>query len=133
VAGAYVVAGFFGFQVFIVVIEADMTASQGFGGFFIVFDVVGLEAFVSVVDVHVIVSNKEVAAFLLRATRPDFDIAGFAGVKADLLGVGNRQRRAEERVKKSREEQKEPGRGRSPGMEMTIHAEHLCDEISWIA
>jgi hypothetical protein len=71
--------------------------------------------------------------FLLRAARPDFDIASFAGVKADLLGLGNRQRRAEERVKKSREEQKEPERGRSPGMEMIIHAEHLCDENSWIA
>src|SRR5580700_5811171 len=115
---------------FIVVIEADMTASQGFGGFFVVFDVVGLEAFVAVVDVHVIVSNKDVAAFLLRAPSIDFDIAGFAGVKADLLSVGNRQRRPDEKVKKSREEDKEPGRGRSPGMEMTIHVEHLCDENS---
>ena len=101
-AGAYVVAGFIGFEMFIVVIEANMTASQGFGGFFVVFDVVGLEAFVAVVDVHVIVSNKDVAAFLLR-TRPDFDIAGFAGVQADLLTVGNRQGRPDERVKKSRE------------------------------
>jgi hypothetical protein len=85
------------------------------------------------VDVHVIVSNKEVAAFLLRAARPDFDIAGFAGVKADLLSMANRQRRSDERVKKSREEHKEPGRGRSPGMEMSIHTEHLCDENSCIA
>src|SRR5580700_1585239 len=115
---------------FIIVIEADMTASQGFGGIFVVFDVVGLEAFVAVVDVHVIVSNKHVAAFLLRAARPDFDIAGFAGVQADLLSVANRQRRPDERVNESREEDKEPGRGRSPGMEMTIHAEHFSDENS---
>jgi hypothetical protein len=69
----------------------------------------------------------------LRAARPDFDIAGFAGVQAYLLSVGNRQRRPKERIKKSREEHKEPGRGPSPGMEMTVHAEHLCDENSCIA
>jgi len=50
-----------------------------------------------------------------------------------LLREGNRQHRAEERIKERREEEKGPERGRNPGMEVTIHAEHLCDENSWIA
>ena len=104
VACAYVVAGFLGFEVFVVVIKADMPAGSGFGGFFVVFDVVGLEALVSVVDVHVIVDNKEVASFLLRAARPDFDIAGFAGMQANLLSCGNRQGWSIERIKKRRKQ-----------------------------
>jgi hypothetical protein len=99
----------------------------------VVFDVIGLEAFVSIVNVHVIVSDKEVAALLLRTARPDLDIAGLDGVQAGLLRERNRQHRPEEKIKERREEQKESERGRNPGMEVTIHAEHLCDEISWIA
>ena len=118
---------------FIVVIEADMAASKGLGSFFVVFDVIGLEAFVSIVNVDILVSNIQVAAFLLRAARPYLNIASFYGVQAGLLREGNRQHRAEERIKERREEEKGPERGRNPGMEVTIHAGHLCDENSWIA
>ncbi len=131
--GAYVVAGFIGFEVLIVVIKTDMAASKGFGGFFVVFDVVGLEALVPVMNVHVIVGDKKFAAFLLRAARPYLDIAAFAGAQADLLGDGNRQRRSIEEKNKRREREKEAERGRNPGMRATIHAEHLIDDDSWIA
>jgi len=67
-----------------------MAASKGLGSFFVVFDVIRLEAFVSIVNVHILVSNIQVAAFLLRAARPDLDIAGLNGVQAGLLREGNR-------------------------------------------
>jgi hypothetical protein len=119
--------------VFIVVVELDVAASERLGGFFVVFDVVGLEALVAKVDVDVIVGHKEVAAFLLGAAGPDFDVTGFAGVKADLLGAGDRECRSKERKKKNREREKEPERGQSPGMRVSVHAEHLSDESSGIA
>ena len=84
-AGAYVVVSLIGFEVFIVVIEANMAASKGLGSFFIVFDVIGLEALISIVNVHVIVRDKKIAAFLLGAARPDLDIAGLGGVQRSLL------------------------------------------------
>lgn len=89
-AGAYVVVSFIGFEVFIVVIETDMAASKGLGSFFVVFDVIGLEAFFSIVNVHVIVRDKEIAAFLLRAARPNLDIASLGGVQRGLLRGGYR-------------------------------------------
>jgi hypothetical protein len=87
-ACADVVVSFVGFEVFVVVIEADVAAREGFGGFFVVLDVIGLEALVAVVNVDVVVGDEEVALFLLRAARPDFDFAGFGGVEVGLLGGG---------------------------------------------
>lgn len=132
-AGADVVMSFIGFEVLVVVVEADVAAGKGFGGFFVVLDVIGLEALVAVVNVDVIVREEEVAAFLLRAARPDFDVAGFVGVEGRLLRAGKRKRGVEKREKQSYEEEREPWRGHSPGMGVTIHAEHLCDENSEIA
>src|SRR5580704_13196076 len=132
-AGAHVVASLLGFKMFIVVVEADMAAGEGFGIFFVVFDVICLEAFVAVVNVHVVVSNEKVAVLLLWAARPDLDVAGFAGVQADLLRPGIWQGACDERKKKRYEKYKGPERGRNPGMRATIHAEHLCDENCWIA
>ncbi len=133
VAGADVVVGFIGFKMLVVVIEADVAASDGFGGLLVVFDMVGLEALVAVMNVDVIVGNKEVAALLLGATGPDFDIAGFGGVQGGLLRKGNMKRRAAERIKKRCEEEKEAERGGSPGMGVTDQTEHLGDENSGIA
>jgi hypothetical protein len=133
VAGADVVAGFFGFEVFVVVVELDVAASKRFRGLFVVLDMVGLEALVAKVDVHVVIGDKEVAAFLLGAAGPDFHVAGFAGMQADLLGTGGGKRRAKEKKKKNREREKEAERGQSPGMRVNVHAEHLCDENSGIA
>jgi hypothetical protein len=62
---------------FLVVIETNMAASEGFGSFLVVFDVVGLETLICITDVHVTVSDEEVAVFLLRAARPDFDVTPF--------------------------------------------------------
>jgi hypothetical protein len=133
VAGADVVASFFGFEVFVVVVETDMAAGEGLGGFFVVLDMISLEALVAKVNVDVIIGHKKVAAFLLRASRPDFDVAGFAGMQADLLRAGNGERGAKKRKKKKREREKEAERGQSPGMRVTVHAEHLSDENSGIA
>jgi hypothetical protein len=130
---ADIVVGFFGFEVFVVVIEPDMSAGEGFGRFLILLNVVSLKALVPKMDVHVTISHKEIAAFLLRASRPYLDVAAFAGVQADLLRGGNRQDWAAERKEKSREQQNEPEHRCNPGMRVTIHAEHLFDESSWIA
>jgi len=132
-AGADVVAGFLGFEMFIVVVETDVAPGKRLGSFFVVFDVVGLEALVAEVDVHAVIGDKKVAAFLLWAARPDFDIAGFAGVQANLLGGGGGECRTKERKKKNREREKEAERGQSPGMRVNVHAEHLSDENSGIA
>jgi len=88
-AGTYVVAGFLGFEVFHVVIETDMAPSEGFRSFLVVFDVVGLEALVAIMNVYIAVGDEQVAALLLGAARPYFDVAAFTGVKTDLLGNGN--------------------------------------------
>jgi hypothetical protein len=82
-----------------------MAASKGLESFFVVFDVIGLEALVSIVNVHIIVRDKEVAAFLLGAPRPDLDIAGLGGVEGSLLRGGYRQRRSAKRIKERRKEQ----------------------------
>lgn len=78
VPGAYVVMSLIGFEVFIVVIEPDMSAGDGFGSLFVVFDVICLEALASIMYIYVLVGNKKVATFLLRAARPDLYVAGFA-------------------------------------------------------
>lgn len=134
VAGADVVVSLIGFEVLVVVIEADMAATDGFGGLFVVFDMVGLEALVAVVNVNIAIGDEEVAAFLLWAAGPDLYIAGFGGMQGGLLGEGNRLPRAAKKAKKSgEEEEKEAGHGRNPSMGMTIQTEHLGDENSWIA
>jgi hypothetical protein len=57
-AGTYVVVGFVSFQMLIVVVEADVAASKRFGSFLVVFDMVGLKALVSIMNVHIPVSDE---------------------------------------------------------------------------
>jgi len=51
----------------------------------------------------------------------------------ELLRYRNGQSGPAQGIKKRREKENEAERGRDPGMEAAIHAEHLSDENSWIA
>ena len=133
VASADVVAGLIGFQMLIVVVEANVAASEGFGGLFVVFDVICLEALIPEADIDFIIGNEKVAAFLLGAARPNLDIAGFGRVQGRLLRDGNRRRGTAQGIKKRHEEEKKAWRGGGPGMGATIQTNHLSDENSWIA
>ena len=103
---------FVGFEMFVVVVEQDMAGGDGFVGAIVVFDVVGAEPRVSIVNVHVTVGGGDFAARL--RFRDQIDIAALAGGQPELLSKGNMRRRAAEQIKKRREEEKGAKRGGSP-------------------
>ena len=92
-AGADVVVGFVGFDVLIFIVEDDVAARDGFVGLVVVFDVVGAEALIAVVNVDGAFGGGDVALAGLRADRGEVGDAAFGGL-TDFLGA--RQRGAEE-------------------------------------
>src|ERR1700719_5355013 len=59
--GADVIVSFVGFQVLVLVVVQDVAAGESFGGLVIVFDMIGAEALLAIVDVHVVVGDEEIA------------------------------------------------------------------------
>jgi hypothetical protein len=62
VAGADVIMRFVGIEVLIVVVELNATGGDSFKGLAVVFDVIGAETRVAEVNVHIAISQGDIAA-----------------------------------------------------------------------
>ena len=137
-AGADVVMGFIGFEMLIFVIEDDVAARHRFVGLIVVFDVIGAEALIAVMDVDGVFGGGDVALVCLWAGGGDLGDAAFGRLTVLL---GTRQRRAEdgrdcERGERCEREGERPQkrirarRGEIPGTGIAIHAEHSLNNVN---
>src|SRR4029077_11058644 len=90
-SSADVVVGFLGFEVLIFEVVSYVAARERFRGLIVVLDVIGAQALAGVVDVDIVVGDKEIARTALRAVRREFGDTAFGSGPVDLLRSGESQ------------------------------------------
>src|SRR5580704_1005302 len=122
---------FVGLEMLVFVIEQDMAGSDGFVGSIVVFDVVGAEPRVSIVNVH---GAAGAGDFALACLRFCFEVgdAAFAGRRPSLLSGSEMRGKAGKHQETRCQTQNKAKRGGNPRPRMTIHAEHAVNGNSWI-
>jgi len=129
-AGADVVMGFLGFEVLIFEVVSHVAARESFRGLIVVLDVISAQALAGVVDIDVVVGDKEIALAALRAVRRKLGDAALGSGPADLLRGGRSRASENQGERKQRYPRKKLEHGRFPSMRMSIHAEDVVNGVS---
>jgi len=117
----------------IIEIVLDVAAGEGFGGLVVVFDVIGAQALVGVMDIDIVVGDEEIALAALGTFGGKFGDAAFGLGRAALLGHGTGGARENHGKREQRQGQEGLERGEFPSMRVASHATEAINRVSWIA
>jgi hypothetical protein len=92
---------------------------------------IGAQTLLTIVDVHIVVSDKEIAFMALGAGGGKLSDAAFDGGSANLLG-GSRVVAIGKNEHRQRYPEKKGERGAMASMRVTIHAKNLNGRRSWM-
>jgi hypothetical protein len=124
---------FIGFEMLIFKVVPHVAARESLVRLVIVFDVIGAKALVGIVDVDVVVGDKETALAPLRAVSGKLGDAALGNRRADLLGSAGIRAGENRSERKHRYRQEKLKRGKVPSMRVAIHADEVVKGVSPIA